>query len=264
MPQEGRTASPRCRRNVALTIAALFVLSVIPWSTTTAQSAAPPAALAEPTPSDFTGPMDELQDALVRLPLAALLGAALAMRPKRRGTPPRTPAVIHTQIILAIVGAAIMLVVGASLARAFGIVGAANLIRYRSKIEDPKDAGVMLCALAVGLASGVGLYALAAFSTAFIVGALAIIESFEPKSFKRFEVHVKVEKGAAKLRPKIEKVLQRFRVDVDLRAASEDELSYDAQVPFDTEIERITDALLSVAPEGQIAVDWDEKKIKIT
>jgi hypothetical protein len=77
-------------------------------------------------------------------------------------------------------------------------------------------------------------------------------------------VHVKVEKGAAKLRPKIEKVLQRFRVDVDLRAASEDELSYDAQVPFDTEIERITDALLSVAPEGQIAVDWDEKKIKIT
>ena len=54
-----------------------------------------------------------------------------------------------------------MLVVGASLARAFGIVGAANLIRYRSKIDDPKDAVVMLCALAVGLASGVGLYALA-------------------------------------------------------------------------------------------------------
>jgi hypothetical protein len=37
-----------------------------------------------------------------------------------------------------------MLVVGASLARAFGIVGAANLIRYRSKIDDPKDAVVML------------------------------------------------------------------------------------------------------------------------
>jgi uncharacterized membrane protein YhiD involved in acid resistance len=185
------------------------------------------------------------------------------MRPKRRGTPPRTPAVIHTQIILAIVGAAIMLVVGASLARAFGIVGAANLIRYRSKIEDPKDAGVMLCALAVGLASGVGLYALAAFSTVFIVGALAIIESFEPKSFKRFEVHIKVEKGAPGLRPEIEKVLRRFRVVVDLRTASEEELSYDAQVPFETEIERITDALLSVAPKGQLAVDWDEKKTKV-
>ena len=85
-----------------------------------------------------SGLYDMVEEAVVRLPLAALLGAALAMRPKRRGTPKREPAVIHTQIILAIVGAAIMLVVGASLARAFGIVGAANLIRYRSKIDDPK------------------------------------------------------------------------------------------------------------------------------
>ena len=107
----------------------------------------------------------------MRLPLAAILGAALALRPKRRGTPQRIPAVVQTQIILAVVGAVIMLVVGASLARAFGIVGAANLIRYRAKIDDPKDAGVMLCALAVGLASGVGLYALATFSTAFLLVA---------------------------------------------------------------------------------------------
>ena len=40
----------------------------------------------------------------------------------------------------------------------------------------------MLCALAVGLASGVGLYALAVFSTAFLVVALWVIESFEPAS----------------------------------------------------------------------------------
>ena len=97
----------------------------------------------------------------------------------------RMPAVVQTQIILSVVGAIIMLVVGASLARAFGIVGAANLIRYRSKIDDPKDAVVMLCALAVGLASGVGLYALAVFSTVFLVIALGIIESFE-KGLKKF------------------------------------------------------------------------------
>ena len=68
-----------------------------------------------------------------------------------------------------------MLIVGQSLARAFGIVGAANLIRYRSKIEDPKDAVVMLCTLAVGLATGVGLYALAVFSTVFLVAALGVL-----------------------------------------------------------------------------------------
>ena len=107
---------------------------------------------------DLPGVMDNLQEELfasaIRLPLAALLGTVLALRPRRRGTPERQPAVVQTQIILAVVGALIMLVVGASLARAFGIVGAANLIRYRSKIDDPKDAVVMLCALSVGLAVG--------------------------------------------------------------------------------------------------------------
>lgn len=265
--RDNRARRGRQRRSAAV-VMALLVLSLAPWSVAEARQAppppaSPPPALAEPTPAATPGQMDELWDALIRLPLAAVLGAALAMRPRRRGTPPRTTAVIHTQIILAIVGAVIMLVVGASLARAFGIVGAANLIRYRSKIEDPKDAGVMLCALAVGLAAGVGLFALAAFSTAFIIGALLIIESFEPQPLKRFEVHVKVEKNASQLRPKIEAVLKRFQVEFDVRSASEEELSYDVQVPFDSELDRITDAILNVDAKTQIAVDWDEKKTKV-
>ena len=48
----------------------------------------------------------------------------------------------------------------------------------------------MLCALAVGLASGVGLYALAIFSTAFLMVALGVIESFE-KGVKRFALTIK-------------------------------------------------------------------------
>ena len=74
-----------------------------------------------------------------------------------------------------------MLVVGTNLARAFGVVGAAGLVRYRAKIEDPKDAGVMLSTLAVGLASGVGQYVIAAFSAVFILLVLWVIESFEPE-----------------------------------------------------------------------------------
>jgi uncharacterized membrane protein YhiD involved in acid resistance len=156
-----------------------------------------------------------------------------------------------------------MLVVGASLARAFGIVGAANLIRYRAKIDDPKDAGVMLCTLAVGLASGVGLYALAVFSTVFIVAALLVIESSGPESSKRFEVQVKfVEKNAETLRPHIEAVFWHYRIGFELRSTSEEELSYDVQLPFETEIQRVTDSLLAVAPGSQNAVDWKEKKAK--
>src|ERR671922_1201653 len=165
---------------------------------------------------DLPGVMDNFQEELIasalRLPLAALLGTVLALRPRRSGTPERQPAVVQTQIILAVVGALIMLVVGASLARAFAIVGAANLIRYRSKIDDPKDAVVMLSALAVGLAAGVGLFVLALFSTMFLVIALWVIEGFEPQT-RVFELTVKLGDQTADLRPKVEAVLRRFKAE---------------------------------------------------
>ena len=101
--------------------------------------------------------MQLLAQAAVSLAVAAILSAALAFRPRLRGTPKRNMEVIHTQIILGVVGALIMLVIGESLARAFGIVGAAGLIRYRSQIEDPKDAVVMLATLGLGLAAGVAV-----------------------------------------------------------------------------------------------------------
>jgi uncharacterized membrane protein YhiD involved in acid resistance len=204
----------------------------------------------------------EIMDAIVRLPIAALLGAALALRPRRRGTPPRQPAVIQTQIILAIVGAVVMMVVGTNLARAFGVVGAAGLVRYRAKVEDPKDAGVMLSTLVMGLASGVGLYGIAAFSAAFILVVLWIIESFEPQTLKLFEIKVKMGDDTDNRRPDIEGVLRRHRLHFELRSSSDDEVCYDVQVPLEAERDRVTNALLKLDPEGHAAVEWSEKKTK--
>lgn len=208
-----------------------------------------------------TSPLQEIREAVVRLPLAAVLGTALALRPRRRGTPQRDPAVIQTQIVLAVVGAVIMLVVGASLARAFGIVGAANLIRYRSKIEDPKDAVVMLSALAVGLASGVGLYALAAFSTAFLVLALGVIESFE-KGQKHFDLRIRAGQDTDALRPRFEEILGRHELKYELRTSSDEEVCYDVRVPLETRTDRISNALLRLDPEGHASVEWLDKKVK--
>jgi uncharacterized membrane protein YhiD involved in acid resistance len=205
--------------------------------------------------------LHEIDDAMVRLPLAAALGAALALRPRRKGTPKRDPAVIQTQIILSVVGAVIMLVVGASLARAFGIVGVASLIRYRSKIDDPKDAVVMLCTLAVGLASGVGLYALAAFSMLFIGAALWVIESFE-EGMKRFDLRIKAGKDTDAMRPKFEEVLRRYKLKFELRTSSDDEVCYDVQVPLELPTDRVSNAILKLDPEGHASVEWGEKKTK--
>jgi uncharacterized membrane protein YhiD involved in acid resistance len=153
----------------------------------------------------------------------------------------------------------VMLVVGSSLARAFGIVGAAGLVRYRAKIEDPKDAGVMLSTLAIGLASGVGLWVLAAFATAFILLLLWIVESFEPKATQLFALKIKA-KDSASLKGPIEALLNRRQLNYELRTSSPEEVAYDVHFPVDRKTARLSDQILELSADA--TVEWEEKKEK--
>lgn len=209
--------------------------------------------------AEATPAVEPLLRAAAALPIAAVLGAALAFRPVRRGTPPRKPAVIQTQIILAVIGAVVMLIVGASLARAFGIAGAASLVRYRAKIEDPKDAAVMLAALAVGLASGVGLYAIAAGSTVFILVVLWLLESLQPEAQKHFELTIKG-KHVDDLRPKIEALLRGKARRFEARTTAPDELAYEVFLPVTVRTDRLSNGIVALAPDGKIEVEWDQKR----
>ena len=254
---------------LALTLAASLPGPAAAQTTNPTPTPAAPAQVSQApqfppaSPPDPAAESDGFPSALARLPLAAVLGAALALRPRRRGTPPRTTAVVQTQIVLAVVGATIMLVVGASLARAFAIVGAANLIRYRSKIEDPKDAVVMLSTLVVGLAAGVGLYRLALFSTAFLVVALWIIESFEPKQMKTFTLSVKAGDKSDELRKSVEAVLRRHHLRWELRTLANEEVAFQVQIPADMRTDAVAKEIAALdAPEGNISVEWDEQMKK--
>jgi uncharacterized membrane protein YhiD involved in acid resistance len=199
--------------------------------------------------------------AFVALPLATALGAALALRPRRRGTPKRSAPVVQTQIILAIIGALVMIVVGTSLARAFGVVGAAGLVRYRAKVEDPKDAGVMLTTLAVGLGSGIGVYGLAVFATVFLMAVLWIIESFEPTARKQFILEIKA-KEVGKLQTRIEALLRRRRVKFELRESTPEELSYFVGLPMDVRTDGISAEIIAIDPDPGTGVEWKTEKKK--
>ena len=199
--------------------------------------------------------------ALVALPMAAALGAGLAFRPRRRGTPARSASVIQTQVVLGILGAVVMLIVGSSLARAFGIVGVASLIRYRARIDDPKDAVVMLATLSIGLACGVSLYGLAVFTTFFVLIVLWVVESLEPERRKTFELKVTVA-DPVELRAQIESILRRFDVKYELRSAGAKDLVYEAQLPIAVPTDRIANEVLLLKPNGDTEVAWEEKKKK--
>ena len=78
-----------------------------------------------------------------------MLSGILAFRP-RADVPlfRRSLFVSQTQILLAVVAAALMMVVGDSAARAFAIFAAASLVRFRTNIRDPKEITVLLISLA--------------------------------------------------------------------------------------------------------------------
>src|SRR5829696_5236665 len=120
----------------------------------------------------------------LRFSLAAFLAALLALRPRRGvSVARRNPYVAQTQILMAVVSGAMMMVVGDSAARAFGIFAAASLVRFRTNIRDPKEITVLLVCLGVGLASGVGRWDMAVILTLFVLVTLAVLENFE-----RFQV----------------------------------------------------------------------------
>src|SRR5262245_48590705 len=212
-----------------------------------------------PVATDREAQYESLRHALIRLPIAAAASAILAFRFRRRGTPVRQTGVVQTQIILAIVGAIVMLVVGVSLARAFGIGGAAGLIRYRAKIDDPKDAGVMLSTLALGLAAGVGLYLLVAFATAFVLGALWLIESIEPEAYSLFLLTVNV-KDVAPMRPSIEQTLRHHHVRFELRSTSADDVCYEVKVPLKEQTDTVSKAIAGLDHKQPIEVKWEKEK----
>src|SRR5688500_11562561 len=87
----------------------------------------------------------------LRFLVGAVLAAILAFRWRRGMTNTmRNPYVAQTQILLAVVAAAMMMVVGDSAARAFGIFAAASLVRFRTNIRDPKETTVLLICIGVG------------------------------------------------------------------------------------------------------------------
>jgi hypothetical protein len=220
-----------------------------------AQSSLPIESLTEDD-----GPFGEgFREALIALPLAALLGAALALRPRKHGAPKRSVSVVETQIVLAVIGAVVMIIVGSSLARAFGVVGVAGLVRYRAKIDDPKDAAVMLSTLAVGLACGIGLPGIATFAAVFIIGLLFAIEWFEPEPVKPFVLTVKA-KHAPVLQPKVEELLRRRRWKFDLRAAAADEIAFAVQLPTGASTETMSTAIMKLDKDPEMAVEWKPEK----
>lgn len=79
-----------------------------------------------------------------------------------------------TLIILCMLISVVMVVIGDSVARAFSLVGALSIIRFRTVVQDPRDIAFVFFALATGMAVGASDPPIAIMGT-FLIGGIILL-----------------------------------------------------------------------------------------
>lgn len=206
----------------------------------------------------------------LRFSLAAFLAAMLAFRP-RRGVSVirRNPYVAQTQILMAVVAGGMMMVVGDSAARAFGIFAAASLVRFRTNIRDPKETTVLLVCLGVGLAAGVGRWDMAVILTLFVLLALSVLEFFEPfQVFRSMEISVQT-RSVDRTDDVLKRIFSRYGFDYELRELNREDadeplgkIVYLVNLDPVISTSKLSDEILSADHDNIDSVEWDQKESK--
>jgi len=124
--------------------------------------------------------------AALRLSMALMFGFAVSLIyrwTRGRATDARF---VSTLVLLTLLLSVTTIVIGDNIARAFSIVGALSIVRFRTVVEDTRDTAFVICAVAIGLAVGAGYVALPAMALPFIAAAAKLFGS-ETRAFYALE-----------------------------------------------------------------------------
>lgn len=208
-----------------------------------------------------------LAELTLRLVLAASFGALLAYRPRRRVLNiKRNPYVAQTQILLAVVASALMIIVGDNAARAFGIFAAVSVVRFRTNIRDPKEITVLLISLAIGLATGFGRWDLALILTIFSLLLLWLLEYREPQQVSRSMDLKLMTRNVNETQGVLREVLKRHGFDSELRIISQSEgdglgtLAYAVEINPIVSTDQLSEEILARDSANVESIEWDQKK----
>ncbi len=94
---------------------------------------------------------------------------------------------VNSLVLLSLITTVVILVIGNNLARAFGLVGAMSIIRFRTAVRDVMDIVFIFFSLTIGMAAGVGLNSVAIIGTVFICLIIILLDAIgfgRPASLK--------------------------------------------------------------------------------
>ena len=124
-------------------------------------------------------------DIAMAMVLSALLTFVLAhvYRQTHRGTS-YSQSFLATMFLMAVTTSVVMLIIGSNIARAFSLVGALSIIRFRTAVKDSRDTGYLFAAMVVGMGCGTQFY-LASISMTVFVSALMLVLYVSDYGIKR-------------------------------------------------------------------------------
>ncbi len=127
-------------------------------------------------------------EAIAKLLLALVLGIVIAKVYKHvhKGIS-YSESYAFSIVIVTMIVAFVMMVIGGNVARAFTLLGAFTIIRYRTAVKDPKDTAFIFLALVVGLGVGASVYELAITGTIMIALAALLLDKINFGSLIKLE-----------------------------------------------------------------------------
>lgn len=205
-----------------------------------------------------------LSEAL-KLLLAVFIGGIVSTVHRRHpGDKPLSRSLAQAQVLLGLAGALMMIIIGDSVARAFGIAGGAAIIRFRTPVEDPKDTTVLFLVLSLGMACGIGSFAIAVVGTIFLCGCLVLLDLvFERKP--RAMLLEMVAEGAEFPTAYVGRLLAAYGIPFEPRAehhGSKAMRSYLCLIPPEIPLPRLSEQLLDSDAGGLKRVSWETPKKK--
>jgi anti-anti-sigma factor len=208
-------------------------------------------------------PMHRLQPfiELSKMVAAALIGALVTAihQPSSRDRP---KSLEQAQLLLCVSGAVMMIIIGNSLARAFGIAGAAGIVRFRTPVDDPKDVTILFLLMGLGMATGLGAFAVAGLGTAFLCITLLVLDRLATQKTRHMSVEVSAP-GRVFPTAHVEAVLVRNQVVFEPREISQGKnditTKYHTWLDPRVSLDELS-AQLMAEGGGVEGVSWDQVK----
>jgi uncharacterized membrane protein YhiD involved in acid resistance len=89
-----------------------------------------------------------------------------------------TQSFVFTLVLNGMIVALVMMIVGSNIARAFSLVGALSIIRFRNAVKETRDVGFIFFTMAIGMAIGTRFYLLGVIAASVISLVILLMTRF--------------------------------------------------------------------------------------